>query len=937
MRSLGDRAAEIFLAVLERDVAEREEILGRLCEGDSPLREYVEELLSAQPENDPLRVSKRQESSASPEEDQRAAPISVVGRRFGPYRIMGVIASGGMGTVYEAEQEHPKRIVALKVLSDWETSSQVSRRFALEAELLGRLRHPNIAQVYESGVFEEEGRERPYIAMERVQGKTLLAHCEERGTGLRQRLQLYLGICDAVQFAHNQGVIHRDLKPDNILIDGFDEPIVLDFGVARATDSDLQRTTLRTEIGQLIGTIPYMSPEQVSGDPTAIDTRTDVYSLGVILYELLTGRLPLDLRDRTVPEALVVIREEDPRPLSSANRNLRGDLDTIIRKALEKDRDRRYDTVSELAADVRRHLEDEPILARPPSTWYQLRKFARRNRGFVTGSAVSLALLFAAVGFGSYQYAQIDAASERARNMRGFIVKLIGSMDPLSESKSLEIKDVLDRTAQEVGATFRGEPLLEADVRQMIGRAFLSMPDCEERALEQLRIAWDLRKKELGPLHPETLRTGHDYGRALSALADWNGALEVYREIAELRGQALGAEHPETIQTQSVVVKMLALLDRPEETLRQAEEVGELIRRTPEPTALHILMARRNILAALHLVVTGEQAAESAALIESARQFTRDVAALYPPEHWVSMEVAAIHGMIAGYRGHLDEGISRLASAVEHSRAQFGDDVTVLTWEDSLGWFHHLRGDHAKGLQLLRHVVSAYPSNLPLPRTYPMLRLARVENAQGDPKEAIRLLREAFDVQRSHLPKGHQNPIESGQLLSEICQAAGDEAARWARAEVLGVCRDRIELNGSPDVITIRCKNALAWSLRDGSQEDLEEGDALVTSGIEEAEELLNPGMPIHAALRDTHAVLLVRQGRFSEAWDRFLDARRWNTEHRLGSHWFDGISVDEAANCLVQLDRTAEARELLEEVLRTTEPDSESARTARKALDQLE
>ncbi|MCA9298050.1 MAG: serine/threonine protein kinase, partial [Phycisphaerales bacterium] len=321
---------------------------------------------------------------------------SLVGHRVGSYLIQGVIGEGGMGVVYRATQERPNRQVALKLIRPGHATSQHRRRFEFEAELLGRLSHPGIAQIHEAGIDEATGS--AYFAMELIEGEDLTTYLAHRTLGTRERLRLFAEICRAVQHAHSKGVIHRDLKPSNILVTEVGDPPraqpkILDFGVARLTDADTRSATLRTDIGQLIGTVPYMSREQGTGDPDALDTRSDVYALGVVLYEVLLGRLPYDLSNRLIHEAVRVIREDEPTRLSSVNPSLRGDVETIVMKALEKERDRRYQSAGDLATDIDRYLTDEPIAARPASTWYQVRKFSRRHRALVGGVAATFVVL----------------------------------------------------------------------------------------------------------------------------------------------------------------------------------------------------------------------------------------------------------------------------------------------------------------------------------------------------------------------------------------------------------------------------------------------------------------------------------------------------------------------------------------------------------------
>jgi serine/threonine protein kinase len=325
------------------------------------------------------------------------------GTTIGRYRIVRLIGDGGMGAVYEAEQESPRRTVALKLVKPEFTSLELLRRFEQESRALGRLQHPGIAQIYEAGAADTGHGPQPYFAMEFIHGKSLREYAGQHHLSARDRLELLARVCDAVHHAHQRGLIHRDLKPDNILVDESGQPKVLDFGVARVTDGDMQ-TTLWTGIGQLVGTLAYMSPEQVLDHPLELDTRSDVYALGVVLYELLAKRMPYSI-GKTVLEAARAIREADPARLSSFDRSYRGDIETIAARALEKDKTLRYSSAAELAADIRRYLNDEPIVARPPSASYQLQKFARRNKALVTGIVAVLVVSVAGAAYAKYQAA----------------------------------------------------------------------------------------------------------------------------------------------------------------------------------------------------------------------------------------------------------------------------------------------------------------------------------------------------------------------------------------------------------------------------------------------------------------------------------------------------------------------------------------------------
>jgi len=416
-------AEEIFLDLVERPPEQRRALLNARCADDTTIREEVASLLKhhdgAENFLDGVELLKVGADLGigvgfRREEDAELPPnVSA-----GGYTIRGVLGSGGMGVVYVAEQQKPRRTVALKVIRRGIASAGMMRRFEHEAEVLGRLQHSGIAQIFEAGAADFGHGEQMFIAMELVNGQPLTHYAESRGLGTRERLELIAKVCDAVQHAHQRGIIHRDLKPGNILVSEEGEPKILDFGVARASDSDLAVTTLQTSVGQLIGTLPYMSPEQVVADPSEVDTRSDVYALGVILFQLLAGKLPHDVSSRSIPEAARVIRDESPARLSSISKVFRGEIETIVAKAMEKNKARRYQSAADLAEDIRRHLRGEPITAKNDSALYVLRKQLKRYRGAVAVAAVFIIGLVCFSIYAARQShvnAELAAGAERAK------------------------------------------------------------------------------------------------------------------------------------------------------------------------------------------------------------------------------------------------------------------------------------------------------------------------------------------------------------------------------------------------------------------------------------------------------------------------------------------------------------------------------------------
>jgi tetratricopeptide (TPR) repeat protein/predicted Ser/Thr protein kinase len=465
-----------------------------------------------------------------------AAPVPDAGRHqlpltIGHYRILRLLGEGGMGAVYEAEQEQPRRRVALKVIKAAWASPELLRRFELESQSLGRLHHPGIAQIYEAGRAETGVGLQPFFAMELIQGKPLCQYADEHHLNTRKRLSLMTRVCEAVEHAHQRGIIHRDLKPGNILVDENGQPKILDFGVARAIDSDAQATR-QTDLGQIIGTLAYMSPEQVIADPLALDTRSDVYALGVVLYELLAGKLPYTLT-RQLHEAVRTIRETDPAPLSRVSRTYRGDIETIVAKALEKDKSRRYASATALAEDIRRYLEDEPIAAKPPSTAYQLRKFARRHKALVAVlAAVFVALVTAILGLVGYLRvqskgnAELAAANQRERERFGLAMDAIKTFHTgVAEDlllKQSEFGPLRQKLLSEARDFYRRiQKLLEGHAdrnsRWTLGVAYYELGELT-RQLDSMREAEELEGRAEGLLQ-ELIREAPDDKEARRELA----------------------------------------------------------------------------------------------------------------------------------------------------------------------------------------------------------------------------------------------------------------------------------------------------------------------------------------------------------------------------------------------------------------------------------
>jgi non-specific serine/threonine protein kinase/serine/threonine-protein kinase len=547
-----------FHAALEHATEERVAFLEATYGGDPELVRRIRRLLDAQ------ERAVHEDDETLPTLGMPFAPaLDPEPDRIGPYRVLERIGEGGMGVVYAAEQREPfHRRVAIKVIKPGMESKEVITRFGIERRAMAMMDHPGVAKALDAGVTE---RGRPYFVMELVKGLPLIEYCARQRLSLRERLELFAEVCSAIRHAHHRGVIHRDLKPSNILVtllDGRPAPKVIDFGIARAIASPLTERTLITEQGKVMGTPDYMAPEQAGLRGMDVDTRADVYSLGVILYELVTGVLPFDpkaLRAEGNAEALRIIREVDPpRPsarlmelaregrapaeTASRARAVRGEFDWIVMRALEKDPTRRYGTASALAEDIERYLADRPVLAGPPSAAYALLKFVKRHR--VATALIALVLFSAAVGIVGLTIglARARHAEELARRRAvlsqaaaGFLERVLFQGDPEFQGGSVSLLQVMDDAGRLIEEDLAPYPEVEASVREALGVAYRRR-SLFERAAPHLRRSLEIRRELFGEFSPETasasiavadLRFEHE-GSIVDALSLLGRATDAY-------------------------------------------------------------------------------------------------------------------------------------------------------------------------------------------------------------------------------------------------------------------------------------------------------------------------------------------------------------------------------------------------------------------------
>lgn len=653
----------------------------------------------AEPERIDRLLSIGLEGSSSSEDHNLTASMDFFkeqpGSQIGRYELISVLGEGGMGIVYLAEQRHPiRRQLALKVIKPGMDSKRVIARFEAERQALALLEHPNIAHVYDAGTTEAG---RPYFAMEYVKGLSITEHCDRHKLTIEDRLNLFRQVCLAVQHAHQKGIIHRDIKPSNILISIRDDqanPKIIDFGVAKALAQPLTEQTLATEESQLLGTPEYMSPEQAEMTSVDIDTRSDIYSLGVLLYVLLTGALPFDsdtLRTGGIDRIRQIIREKDPKTPSTRLTNLgeeagkvaekrctdvaalakrlRKELEWIPLKAMRKERTDRYRSASEFADDIENYITGAPLIAGPLTTAYRCKKFLRRNRALVTGIAAVLAVLIAGVVVSTVFAIRAERQANISQAVNEFLKEdLIRSVDPhVALGREVTVRSWLDAASQNLEGKFENEPLVEASIRETLGDTYRNLGDYEA-AERHLKRVVQIRRDELGEEHPQTIYATF---KLCGALWGAGRAVEVQPlclKTVERSKRILGKEHRTTLLSMNLLAVVHYALGDYDEAEPLFREILEISREVFDQTDMITLLAVGNLANAIREAGRYEEAEP---LCLKALELRRQVLG---EDHPYAIDSLRGLGLLRAYQERYEEAEKLLTESLEKRRRVQGPE-----------------------------------------------------------------------------------------------------------------------------------------------------------------------------------------------------------------------------------------------------------------------
>ncbi len=726
----------------------------------------------------------------------------------GHYRIVQKLGEGGMGEVYEAQQEKPvRRRVALKLIKLGMDSKQVLARFESERQALALMNHPCVAKVFDAGTTEQG---RPFFAMEYVKGEPITTYCDRHRLRTRERIELFIQVCEGVQHAHQKGIIHRDLKPSNVLVTIQDDrpvPKIIDFGVAKATEQRLTEKTVFTHMGVLIGTPEYMSPEQAEMTGLDVDTRTDVYSLGVMLYELLVGALPFDskeLRSAGYEGLIERIREtEPPKPsrrldslgeLSSQSakrrrvdpttlqRQLRGDLDWITMRAMEKDRTRRYGSPAELAADIVRHLNNEPVLAGPPSTAYRMKKFVRRHTFGVVASAAGLVVLIAFALTMAILAGRIAAERDRANReaeakgqVSDFLVGLFEVSDPdKARGDSITARQLLDSGARKIEATLDDQPGMRAELMSTMGEVYQKLGiygQAERLLVDALETASD----SLGDDHLETALTRSKLAVLYSEQGRYSEAEPLFRRVLEVRQRRLGDSHPDSLEALhhlAVVTMRQGRLDEAEPLFIRTLEARRRALGDDDPDTL----LSRNNLAGLYW---------QQGLLEKAETLFRDSLEaeqrVLGGSHSTTLLTQNNLAGVLWQQGRLNEAETLYSRTLEMRKRVLGDDHPLtLQSQNGLAMLYDNQGRYEQSEELFLRTIEAQKRVLPQDHPDTLITQANLANLYtntGRLEEAEQLYRRTLEAQKRVLGGSHPNTVLSMYNLACFESLYGERSA----------------------------------------------------------------------------------------------------------------------------------------------------------------
>jgi serine/threonine protein kinase len=770
------------------------------------------------------------------------APAPPRPERIGSFRIERELGRGGMGVVYLAEQRHPRRRVALKVIRPGVASEAMLRRFEHEANVLAQLSHPGIAQIFEAGVTDAVApggavERQPYFAMEFIDGERIDAYAERRGLHDAARLALLARVCDAVHHAHLKGVVHRDLKPGNILVvdgeaSGADapragpaepsgQPKILDFGVARLAHAEGEAASLDSRAGGLVGTVPFMSPEQVAGDPARVDARSDVYALGVIGFALLSGRLPHPIETTTsLPEAARIIRDEEPRRLADVARRFRGDVDTIVAKALARERERRYQSASELALDIRRHLHGEPILARTPSARYQLEKLVARNKApAALAGALALAIVaFAAAVtllFAKARHAERAAVAAReaaaleaetANRVSEFLAGLFNEATPYAgRGGDVTVAEVLERGAERALDDLADQPELQSRLLRTIGNAYADLAQYD-RARPLLERALAVRRAALGPDDRAVVEALNDLAALEEMVGDVARQEAILGDVLARRGAALAPDDPEIARALFGLAQVRRLRGDAAAAESLAADALGIFRAhfgaERSETALALAQIAR-------LLADRGELDSATAYHAEALEIRRRV--LPPDSPWLAESLNDLAVLQERRQRFADaEALLREALALQRKRLGAEHPHLAIPLSNLAGvLFRMNRADEAEALY--REALAIQRAALPARHPdigWRLHNLAVVLEAKGERDEAETLLREALAIRERALPAGHWHTAETRSVLGQTLAGLG----RFGEAEplLLSAHRDLEAARGAADRLTLRTLDRVA-------------------------------------------------------------------------------------------------------------------------------